>query len=77
MTSTDPPTGQARPGWRTVTEKPSFRSAAAKRRCIIPADGYFEWMKDPEGKKIPLPDYDSRRCLIRALSLVSLRAAPT
>ncbi|MCD7052810.1 SOS response-associated peptidase [Rhodococcus sp. BH2-1] len=26
----------------TITEKPSFRSAAAKRRCIIPADGYFE-----------------------------------
>ncbi|MBM4608214.1 SOS response-associated peptidase [Rhodococcus hoagii] len=37
----------------TITEKPSFRSAAAKRRCIIPADGYFEWMKDAEGKKIP------------------------
>lgn len=37
----------------TITEKPSFRSAAAKRRCIIPADGYFEWMKNDEGKKIP------------------------
>jgi putative SOS response-associated peptidase YedK len=42
----------------TITEKPSFRSSAAKRRCIIPADGYFEWMKDPDGKKIPLPDYE-------------------
>ncbi|GAA3130699.1 hypothetical protein GCM10020255_004350 [Rhodococcus baikonurensis] len=29
----------------TVTEKPSFRSSAAKRRAIIPADGYYEWMK--------------------------------
>ena len=26
----------------TITEKPSFRTAAAKRRCIIPADAYFE-----------------------------------
>ena len=27
----------------TVAEKPAFRRAFAKRRCIIPADGYFEW----------------------------------
>ena len=37
----------------TVTEKPSFRSSAAKRRAIIPADGYYEWMKNEDGKKIP------------------------
>ncbi|MCR1785796.1 SOS response-associated peptidase [Nocardioides carbamazepini] len=27
----------------TVAEKPSFRRAFAARRCILPADGYFEW----------------------------------
>lgn len=27
----------------TVAEKPAFRKAFASRRCIIPADGYFEW----------------------------------
>ena len=37
----------------TVTEKTSFRSSAAKRRAIIPANGYYEWMKSEEGKKIP------------------------
>ncbi len=37
----------------TVLEKPSFRSAIGKRRCIIPADGWFEWQKSATGKKIP------------------------
>jgi putative SOS response-associated peptidase YedK len=36
----------------TVHEKPAFRRAFAKRRCLLPADGYFEWYKleDAEGK---------------------------
>jgi putative SOS response-associated peptidase YedK len=28
----------------TVHEKPSYRRAFAARRCIIPADGYYEWV---------------------------------
>lgn len=37
----------------TVGEKPSFRRAFDRRRCIIPADGFYEWRK--EGKrKIPV-----------------------
>lgn len=27
----------------TIAEKPSFKRAFAKRRCLIPADGYYEW----------------------------------
>lgn len=37
----------------TVTEKPSFRAAAARRRCIVPADGYYEWQKSAHGPKTP------------------------
>jgi len=33
----------------TVHEKPSFRSAFRKRRCLVVVDGFFEWRK--EGKK--------------------------
>ncbi|TDB96582.1 SOS response-associated peptidase [Actinomadura sp. 7K534] len=29
--------------FETVHEKPSYRRAFARRRCLLPADGYFEW----------------------------------
>lgn len=35
----------------TVDTKPSFRQAFARRRCLIPADGYFEWKKVSDGKQ--------------------------
>jgi putative SOS response-associated peptidase YedK len=45
----------------TVAVKPSFRAAFAKRRCLIPADGYYEWMTlEHEGKKIKQPYYIHR-----------------
>jgi putative SOS response-associated peptidase YedK len=34
----------------TVAEKPSFRSAFRKRRCLIAADGFYEWQKRGEQK---------------------------
>jgi putative SOS response-associated peptidase YedK len=34
----------------TVTEKSAFKAAAARRRCLIPADGYYEWMVTSDGK---------------------------
>ena len=37
----------------SVTERPSFRNSASKWRAIVPANGYYEWMKSEEGKKIP------------------------
>lgn len=36
----------------TVTEKPAFRQAFKKRRCIIPADGFYEWQRIA-GRKQP------------------------
>ena len=44
----------------TVAEKPSFRNAFAKRRCLIPTDGFYEWKAEGKGEKQPyriaLPD---------------------
>lgn len=31
----------------TLTTKPAFRKAAASRRCLVPAEGYFEWQEQP------------------------------
>lgn len=36
----------------TVAEKPSFRRAAARRRCLVPVDGFFEWRRE-DGKRLP------------------------
>lgn len=35
----------------TIADKPSFRTAFAQRRCIVPASGYYEWRTDSQGKQ--------------------------
>ncbi len=35
----------------TVLEKPAFKRAFAKRRCLVPADGYYEWYTPIDGPK--------------------------
>lgn len=37
----------------TIAEKPAFRAACRARRCLIPADGFYEWTKTEEGKRLP------------------------
>jgi putative SOS response-associated peptidase YedK len=34
----------------TLTEKPSYRNLIKYKRCIIPASGFYEWEKTPNGK---------------------------
>jgi putative SOS response-associated peptidase YedK len=45
----------------TVDAKPSFRSAFAKRRCLLPADGFYEWLRvEEQGKARKQPYYIHR-----------------
>jgi putative SOS response-associated peptidase YedK len=44
----------------TLSEKPAFRTALKRRRCLVPADGFYEWRKEPDGKT-KTPMYVRRR----------------
>ncbi len=35
----------------TIATKPAYRRAFARRRCLLPADGYYEWWAPPDGPK--------------------------
>lgn len=37
----------------TLGEKPAFKRLLEKHRCLILADSFYEWQKEPDGTKIP------------------------
>lgn len=43
----------------TIAEKPSYRQPFSRRRCLVPASGFYEWRKGADGKKTPI--YISRK----------------
>lgn len=50
----EPPTGTQLINARaeSLTEKPAFRDALRRRRCLVPADGFYEW-RSTNGRKRP------------------------
>jgi putative SOS response-associated peptidase YedK len=38
----------------TLTEKPAYRSLIGKYRCLVIADGFYDWTVGPDGKKQPI-----------------------
>lgn len=59
--ATDPAIGAKLNNARSdgVFDKPSFRQAIRKRRCLLPANGFYEWQAPPPGEKLKQPWYFS------------------
>jgi putative SOS response-associated peptidase YedK len=58
----------------TVAEKPMFRDAVKRSRCLIPASGYYEWQKTPTGKQpyyYTAHDADISGCLVSCTMLIT------
>jgi putative SOS response-associated peptidase YedK len=45
----------------TVAEKPSFRAAVKRRRCLVPANGFYEWVTTKNGKRPYFIHFEDRR----------------
>jgi putative SOS response-associated peptidase YedK len=58
-----------------VEEKPAFKNAIRRRRCLIPADGYYEWHVS-EGRKRPYFIYRADRQPIGFAGLAETWAGP-
>ena len=41
----------------TLAERPAFRGVLRRQRCLIPADGFYEWAEGPGGRKAKQPMY--------------------
>jgi len=59
----------------TVVEKPAFKNAIKRRRCLIPADGYYEW-RASEKRKRPHFVYRRDRGLVGLAGLAETWIGP-
>ena len=60
----------------TLDSKPSFRAPIKKQRCIIPADGWYEWQKTADGKKQPWYFHSPNHEVLAFAGLYELWADP-
>ncbi len=59
----------------TVTSKPAFKAAAGRRRCLVPALGYYEWQQTERGK-VPYFLHDPQGRLLAMAGLYELWRDP-
>jgi len=61
----------------TAAEKPAFRSAVKQRRCIVPADGFYEWQRGTGKSGTPKVPHLFRRIDEAPLAIAGLYEAWT
>ena len=54
----------------TLEQRATFREAFQQRRCVVPADGFYEWT-GPKGKRQPLWLVTAGRAVLRELTTLS------
>jgi putative SOS response-associated peptidase YedK len=59
----------------TLTEKPAYRSLIANYRCLVVADGFYEWTVGQDGKKQPIHFQLDDGCLFAFAGLWTYRTA--
>ena len=48
----------------TVAERPMFRNSFRQHRCLVPANGFFEWRREETGCKTPMWIFDAEKAVI-------------
>jgi putative SOS response-associated peptidase YedK len=56
----------------TAATSPAFREALQRRRCLLPADGFYEWQASSAGKRGPKQPFHVRRADGRPMALAGL-----
>jgi len=60
----------------TVSELPTFRDSFSGRRCLVPANGFFEWLRDETGGKTPMWFFDSEKPVVVFAAIWSVWEGP-
>ena len=60
----------------TVMDRPMFREAFANRRCLVPADGFYEWKRQGGRTGTPMWVHDAERRVITFAGISSVWSGP-
>ena len=60
----------------TVSERPTFRDSFSRRRCLVPANGFFEWRREGAGGRTAMWIYDPESPVITFAGIWSTWRSP-
>ena len=60
----------------TVAERPMFRNSFRRHRCLVPANGFFEWRREEAGGKTPMWIFDAENPVVVFAAIWSVWEGP-